>query len=66
MQTMHSNAVQNNSAANMNTNTTVLRIITDFPSYSIIILNCLYSVLGLKLCPAECLIRYLEYYILIS
>jgi hypothetical protein len=30
---MHGDAVQNNSAANRNTNTTALWIIIDFPSY---------------------------------
>jgi hypothetical protein len=32
-ETVHSNAGQNNSAANMNTYTTTLQIIIDFPSY---------------------------------
>jgi hypothetical protein len=35
-ETAHSDAVQNDSAANINTNTTVLWIIIDFPSYFII------------------------------
>jgi hypothetical protein len=34
MEIQHSNAVQNNSAANINKNITALRIITDLPLYS--------------------------------
>jgi hypothetical protein len=32
-ETMYSDSVQNDSAANINTNTTALQIIIDFPSY---------------------------------